>query len=288
MPSVKELDPTASPMHFFGAEVRRARLAAGLTLAELGAIVPCDASTVSRVEAGTLGPTERFADACDETFPHMDGWFARFYQDSRKWSGPYPVWFRPWRELEAAATAFRWFELVTVPGLLQTQDYARAVLRTRISESEEAIEELVAARMERQSILDRDKPPTLWVVITEMVLRCPVGGPYVMREQVHRLAELARRPNIVVQVIPTGHGAHEGFRGPFIVADLKGSPSVAYQDTAVRGQVLEDAEEIASLMVMWDSLKAEALPRAASLELIEEVAKTHGPELHHVAEGQQE
>lgn len=88
-------------------------------------------------------------------------------------------------------------------------------------------------------------------------------------------------------MIPTGHGAHEGFRGPFIVADLKGSPSVAYQDTAVRGQVLEDAEEIASLMVMWDSLKAEALPRAASLELIEEVAKTHGPELPHVAEGQQ-
>jgi transcriptional regulator with XRE-family HTH domain len=274
MPSVRELDPAASPMHFFGAEVRRARLAAGLTLADLGVLVPCDASTVSRIEAGTLSPTGRFAEACDEAFPYMDGWFSRFYQDSRKWNGPYPVWFRPWREFEAVATAFRWFELVTVPGLLQTEDYARAVLRTRISESEEAIEEMVAARLERQSILDKDKPPTLWVVVTEAVLRCPVGGPYVMREQVSRLAELARRTNIVVQVIPTMHGSHEGFRGPFIVADLNGSPAVAYQDTAVRGQVLEDAEDIASLMVMWDSLKAEALPRAASLQLIEEVAKT--------------
>jgi hypothetical protein len=274
MPSVRELDPAASPLHFFGAEVRRARVAAGLTLAGLGATVPCDASTVSRVEAGVLGPTERFADACDEAFPHMDGWFARFYQDSRKWNGPDPAWFRPWREFEAVATAFRWFELVTVPGLLQTEDYARAVLRTRISESDDAIEQMVAARLERQSILERDKPPTLWVVITEVVLGFPVGGPDVMREQVNHLADMAQRTNIIVQVIPTLHGPHEGFRGPFIVAELEGSAPVAYQDTAVRGQVLEDAEDIASLMVMWDSLKAEALPRAASQQLIEEVAKT--------------
>jgi len=99
MPAIRDLDPTASPAHFFGGEVRRARMAAGMTLAELADTVPCDASTVSRIEAGLLSPTERFAVACDEAFPHMTGWFTRFYQGSRKWRGPYPPWFRDWVEI---------------------------------------------------------------------------------------------------------------------------------------------------------------------------------------------
>jgi DNA-binding XRE family transcriptional regulator len=85
MPAIRDLDPTVSPAHFFGAEVRRARATAGMTLADLAVTVPCDASTVSRIEAGEREPTERFAVACDEAFPHMTGWFTRFYRDSRKW-----------------------------------------------------------------------------------------------------------------------------------------------------------------------------------------------------------
>jgi transcriptional regulator with XRE-family HTH domain len=90
---MRELDPGASPAHFFGAEVRRAREAAGMTLADLAALVPCDASTVSRVESGLLSPTGRFAAACDEAFPHMTGWFTRFYNNSSSWDGPFPRWF---------------------------------------------------------------------------------------------------------------------------------------------------------------------------------------------------
>lgn len=90
---MRDLDPGASPLHFFGAEVRRAREAAAMTLADLGVLVPCDASTVSRIEAGLLSPTERFAVACDEAFPNMSGWFARYYHEARKWDGPYPRWF---------------------------------------------------------------------------------------------------------------------------------------------------------------------------------------------------
>jgi len=93
VPAKRDLDPGASPLHFFGAEVRRARETAGMTLADLGAAVPCDASTVSKIEAGILNPTERFLVACTEAFPGSD-WLARFYHDSRTWGyGPIPRWF---------------------------------------------------------------------------------------------------------------------------------------------------------------------------------------------------
>jgi uncharacterized protein DUF5753 len=102
-----------------------------------------------------------------------------------------------------------------------------------------------------------------------------MGGPHVMREQLNRLAETARLPNVVMQVIPAGTGAHEGLRGgAFAIADFADHPSVAYQDTAVQGQIVDSPADVGSLMVLWDTIKAEALPRAASLDLIEEAAKT--------------
>jgi hypothetical protein len=150
----------------------------------------------------------------------------------------------------------------------------RAILRTRVNTTDDEIDAMVEARMARQAVLTKDKPPTLWVAITEAVLRCPVGGTYVMREQLNKLIEAARQPNVVIQVIPTAQGAHEGFRGPFIIADFKDHPAVAYQDTAVRGMIVDESEDVDSLMVLWDTLRSVALPVAASLELIEEVAKT--------------
>jgi hypothetical protein len=161
-----------------------------------------------------------------------------------------------------------------VPWLLQTQDYARALLANRIGSSPDDTEEIVAARMERQSILVREEPPELWVVIDEAVLHRPVGGAFVMREQLDHLAKTARRSNVVVQVIPAAVGVHEGLPGAgFIIADFADVPPVAYQDTAVRGQVIEDSDDIAVLTATWDRLRAEALPRTASLDLVEEVAK---------------
>ena len=123
MPAKRDLDPGASPLHFFGAEVRRGREAAGMTLADLGAAVPCDASTVSKIEAGILNPTERFLAACTEAFPGSD-WLARFYHDSRTWGdGPYPRWFEDWLNHEREASSLRIWQPLIVPGLLQTADY---------------------------------------------------------------------------------------------------------------------------------------------------------------------
>lgn len=114
----------------------------------------------------------------------------------------------------------------------------------------------------------------LWVIIDEAVLRRPVGGRHVMCEQVGRMAEAARRPCVVVEVIPASVGAHVGLLGAFIIADFDDGPSVGYQEMPVGGQPLEDSEQVASLDLIWNTLRTETLPRAASLALLEEAAKS--------------
>src|SRR5581483_3046471 len=98
-----------------------------MTQAELGALVPCDNSTVSRIEAGILEPDDAFAEACDRAFSHLGGWFTRFCRDSRGWDGPYPPWFEDWLAAEQAAVALRIWQPLIVHGLLQTAGYARAL-----------------------------------------------------------------------------------------------------------------------------------------------------------------
>jgi hypothetical protein len=130
----------------------------------------------------------------------------------------------------------------------------------------------VAGRIDRQRVLDRDRPPTLRAIMDEGVLRRPVGGPDVMREQLARLGELARRPAIVIQVIPLS--AHQGLNGgAFIIADIPGRPPVVYQDTAARGQILEDGDDIDELAETWNTLISEAMSRTESMKFMEEAEK---------------
>jgi hypothetical protein len=122
--------------------------------------------------------------------------------------------------------------------------------------------------------LNREHPPELWVILDEAVLRRPIGGPDVMRDQLARLVEAGQRPNVAIQVIPFGAGAHEGLRGgAFIVADFDGAATIAYQDAASSGQILEDAAEVDALAVTWDTLRLDALPRTASISLVTSVAE---------------
>ena len=170
---------------------------------------------------------------------------------------------------------------MVVPGLLQTETYARAVLSTRVGATTEELDETVAARLERQQILNREHPPELWVLLDEAVLRRPVGGPMVMVGQLEYLVTAAKRPHIVLQVIPLAAGAHEGMRGgAFVLADFADSQSLGYQDTAVTGQIVEDGNQVQALAVTWDTLRLEALPRGASLDLVEEVAQTWRRQAH--------
>jgi hypothetical protein len=245
---------------------------AGLSPEQLGTVVFMSGSLIRKVEAGTRTPAAGLVKACDDVLG-CNGALAELYGQLRPLfrDRPYPGWFGKWPEAEAAARSLRWYEPLVIPGLLQTEDYARAILSTRVGDTADEIDEMVAARLDRQQILSRDKPPTLWVIVDEGVLHRDIGGPAVMADQAAQLSQMARRPGIVVQVIPLTTGAHQGLNGgAFIIADIPGSPVLAYQDTAARGQVTEDGDDTDALVTTWDTLKAEALPRAASLILIEE------------------
>jgi transcriptional regulator with XRE-family HTH domain len=269
---------TRTPEGVFGAELRYYRDRAGQSQTDMAALVNVSHDVISKIETGERPPAKGFPERLDAV-PELDtrGGLARLWgwlKGSARHHA-YPGWFDRWPDFEATAAILRWYEPLVVPGLLQTVEYARALLRTRIGDTDDEIEEMVEARMARQAILSKGKPPTVWTVLDEGVLRRPVGGAYVMGEQLGRITEAARLPNVVIQVVPLNTGAHEGLRGgAFIVAQFKDHPPVAYQDTAVQGQIIDSPDDIASLMVMWDTLQAVALPRAASLELIEEVGKS--------------
>jgi transcriptional regulator with XRE-family HTH domain len=270
----RDLDPTASPMHFFGAEVRLAREAARLTLAELGATVPCDGSTVSKVEAGLLAPTERFAEACDEAFPHMAGWFSRFYHDCQAWdNGPFPRWFEDWLAAEKQAATLRIWEPLVVPGLLQTAEYAQALfVAAQADISDEALELSVTARIGRQRIFDKPGRPNVLVVLDELVLHRLIGTPKITYDQLVQVADMSARPYISVQVVPAGTGAHAGLDGAFAIATVDGNPDIMHID-AVEGLTIETSATVRKAAIVFDRVRSDALPRSASRDLILKVAE---------------
>ena len=203
MPKKRILTPGTSPMHFFGAEVRRAREAAGMSQAELGRLAGCDDSVVSRVEGGLEDPPQGFPEACDQAFPGMGGFFTRFYNDSHQWEGPYPRWAEDWMRAENEAVTLRIWQPLIIPGLLQTAEYARALfLGDRSDLSDDALDRLVDARLERQRIFDRDDPPHVSVLLDESVLHRLIGTPQIVHDQLVQVADMSVRSHISVQVIP--------------------------------------------------------------------------------------
>ena len=256
---------TSNPVRYFGQQVRRARRAAGWTLAEFGQRIGYDPGQISRIENGKRAPTELFAQMCDRAFPGRDGWFGEFYAESRTWIAT-PPWFRSWVEHEQQAAALRIWQLGVLSGLLQTEQYARGILTVEPGVTDDQVSERLAARLARQAVLTRDDPPAAWFLVDEAVLHRCVGSAHVMAAQLAHLAGLARLPNVAIQVVPTI--AHAGLLGGFAVAER-----AAYVETAVAGQVFEDADIIAGLLTRFDTLRNEALRGSESLALIERMCK---------------
>ena len=243
-------DGTSNPARYFGQQVRRARRTAGWTLTEFGQRIGYDPGQISRIENGKRPPTELFAQMCDRAFPDRDGWFGEFYAESRTWIAT-PPWFRSWVEHEQRAATLRVWQLGVLSGLLQTEEYARAILTVEPGVTEDEISARLAARLARQAILTRDDPPTAWFLVDEAALRRCVGSPEAMAAQLAHLAGVAGLPNVTIQVVP--NIAHAGLLGGFAVAER-----AAYVETAVAGQVFEDAEIIAGLLTRFDTLRSEA------------------------------
>jgi transcriptional regulator with XRE-family HTH domain len=269
-------EPGRTPRQVFGAMLRYYRERAGLSRSDLAQQI---SKSVSLIQAIELGQRVATADVTEdlERVLAADGALSQLREELGDGLGyqAYPSWFQDWLVSERDAKRLRSFEPLLVPGLLQTEDYARAVFAARFGVTDREIEEQVAARLKRQEILARDQPPILWIVVDEAVLRRPVGGSHVMREQVGHLIEAARRPHVSVQVISTSVGAHRGlWAGAFIIADFEDAPTVGYQETACQGQFVDRREDVETLVDCWDTLVREALPWAASQALLEEAAKS--------------
>jgi transcriptional regulator with XRE-family HTH domain len=275
MPRVRTLTPGASPTHFFGSEVRRAREAAGMPQSELGALVPCDKSVVSRIEAGLVQADEAFARACDVSFPQLGGFFMRFWKDCQTWCAAFPAAFREFAAYEAEALSIWTFQHSLVPGLLQTEGYAHAVLERHPNVTSEQVAERLSARLARQSVLKRTDPPLLWVLLDENVLHRYVGGATIMQDQMAHLAAMAQRPNTTVQLIPREE-AHVGLTGAFSMVETADA-FVAHLEHITDGLMTDSPAIVAHASTRFDALKADAYRRSESLTLIEEVAEKWKP-----------
>lgn len=247
-------------------EVRALRDKRGLTQDELARRIGFSQSTVKNIESGYRVPTREQARLLDEAFDTA-GTLRRL--ESRIRAAPISPGFRPFVAAEADARTLKWFEHTLVPGLLQTEDYARTLVEAYPGLTSDEVAARVAAKLDRQLVLDSDEPPWLWAVIDEQVLRREIGGPEVMTAQLAKLAEFARRPRVTIQVLSAAR-AHTALLGGFIIAELASQPAVAYLDNVLDGQTVQDPAMVETAAVVFDTIRTDALSRGESAELIEE------------------
>ncbi|MFG2191419.1 helix-turn-helix domain-containing protein [Streptomyces sp. NPDC048639] len=265
MVNIRDLDPGASPLDYFGAELRRLRESAGLSQQQLGEIVFCTGSLIGQIETARKIPTPEFTQRVDAAL-NTDGALSRLLKLVLR--SQLPSWFQPYAELEAKATHIYTFQAQLVHGLLQTEDYARAVLGVL---DQDRLDERVAARLARQRILDRDNPPLFWVVLSEAVLYQEIGGSEVMRNQLARLLAFREREWVQIQVLPFAAGTHAGLLGSFTLLRFDDDPDVVYDEDYGTGQMAADSHEVRHRALRYDHLQAAAMSVDESAELIARV-----------------
>lgn len=245
--------------------LKAARASAGTSQEKLAEQVNYSASTIAAIETGRRRPTTQFAAAADEALATA-GLLTELLGIANRQNSP--SWFAPWRAVERDAVRLRTFQPSLVPGLLQTEMYARVVLTDGGLRTAEEVERLVETRMERQELLSGDDPTPFTAIVDEAALIRVVGDIEIQRAQLNHLLGLLDRPHIRLHAIPADAGAHPGLAGGFVLATLSGGDDVAYVD-GVFGQVMDRPDAVAILNRMWDVLLGDALPERASRELIE-------------------
>ncbi|MFJ5552310.1 helix-turn-helix domain-containing protein [Streptomyces sp. NPDC093225] len=265
MVNIRDLDPSASPLDYYGSELRRLREEADLKQGQLGGVVFCTASLIGQIETAKKVPTRDFSERVDAALG-TGGFFSRLVGLVLR--SQLPTWFQPYAEMEAKASYISSFQAQLVDGLLQTESYARAVLRVRGGAN---LEGLVAGRMERQRILRRDNPPLSWAVLSEAVLYQEIGGQEVMRDQLAHLLVCQEREWVQVQILPFGAGAHAGLMGSFSLLRFEEEPDIVYTEDFVRGHMTADVQALKEGHLRYDHLRAAALPVEDSAALIARV-----------------
>jgi transcriptional regulator with XRE-family HTH domain len=270
------------PRFQLGKQLRRLREQARLTTEDVGLQLDCSPSTISRMEGGKVGIRRSTLEQLLKIYDVDDrdltetlialakegktrGWFARF--------GDLPSHYSRYIGLESNAIEMRDYEALVVPGLLQTEEYTRALLAAASpsGESEDAVQAHVSARRERQELLTKaDDPLQFIAVLDESVIRRLIGGADVMRSQLKHLAEMGRARNVTVQILPFSGGAYAGMAGSFAILKFQGAPSVVYAE-AMAGDIYQEAGDVQRYHDVFESLRAAALSPFESVKLIESV-----------------
>ncbi|MDT0305841.1 helix-turn-helix transcriptional regulator [Streptomyces sp. DSM 44917] len=255
-----------------GLRLRDLRERAGCSFADAAETLSVNSTTVRRMEKAEVGLKPlyvrallaRYGVPADEAESFLrlveeanrPGWWHRFRD-------VLPDWFSLYVSLENEASLIRAYEPHCVPGLLQTRDYAAALLRTGFpSATEQEIERRVALRTQRQELLTRPRSPLLWAVIEEGVLRRRVGDPAVMRAQIDRLIEATTLPNVTLQVMPFSAGPHPGMFGPFQLFrfDIPELPDIIYAESLTGAVYLDERPDTVAFLEVLDRMGAQAAP----------------------------
>lgn len=264
---------------WLGKQLRELREAARLTLRDAGDYIQRDPAAVSRLEngitPGRVPDVLALLNLYGVSDPEVRAGLEQLSRD---------IWQKGWWDgyaaeatgrvidhawLESRATGLRSYEVMVVPGLLQTADYAKAVITAAEPAADEAyVARWVEFRMKRQQVLTRPEPLRVEVILDEAVLHRMVGGEIVMLEQLQHLVKLAERTAVTLRVLPFSAGAHRSLRGSFTIFDMPAPyHEVAYTETRA-GNVYVEAEGVEDFTRAWDDLHRVALPREESLSLV--------------------
>lgn len=274
-----ESDPDALRAHF-AIELRRQRTRAGLSMDRLAKALGCTSQWVSQLEQ-TVKPVPEQTALDLDTYFRTDGWeendglFVRVHRAIRRAGQRHVLLpgFKAYLEHEAKATIIRCFAAQTVPGLLQTEDYARSIMD--LSDGAETLDARVTGRMERQRILAREKPPQLLCVLDEPLLRRPKGGPKAMADQIAHLIETAEASHIQVRVLPYERITPVALMGSFILLGFERADGLLYIETGCVSQLVDNKNSVSVFDLYFNTIMGEALPQAESIDLMNRIREEH-------------
>ncbi|WP_026123487.1 helix-turn-helix domain-containing protein [Nocardiopsis chromatogenes] len=266
--------PPEAARRKFGLEVRRRREKAGLPQKRLADTVPMSQSMLSGIELGQKTPKREFVAAIDHVLTAGGALLRKW--DAMASADGFPDWFRDVAELERQATEIWEYHPLLIPGLLQTEEYIAAIIRSgnpAIAESE--LGEQVRARLKRQEVLQRNDAPLLLAVLDELWLHRAVGSREIMRGQMERLVEASESPRVTIQVVPGETLRHPGHDGAFKLITVPERGQVVYTETRASGYSHEDDETIEDYTRVFADLRGAALPEEASRNLLGKIVEEY-------------
>ncbi|MDT0318305.1 helix-turn-helix domain-containing protein [Streptomyces millisiae] len=269
----KELNPYLSPRAFYGGELRRLREGAGFSQDVLGKRVFCSGTYIGQFETAERRPQLEMSKLFDEIFGTGEH-FQRLCKLVHECEKGHAHYYAAVIELTKNAQTICESTQLLVPGTLQTEDYARALVRAAHPyDPDEAVEKRVKARLDRQRMLEDPTAPELWFTIHEAAFRLPMGGPELMRRQLDRLLELGHdHHRVVLQVMPFSAGPHPFLHGSAALMTFPDAPPTYYAESDYSGQLIEEPALVTQYFRAYDHLRAAALSPKASLALIGNIA----------------